>query len=272
MIIRICGTCLLFLAGTLLANTSARAQGPALVLAHRGGSYEFDENTLKAFRSSYEKGVRGFETDVRMTKDGVLVILHDDSLNRTYEGTGPVETKTAAELRGIKSKKTGQPFLFLDEFLEYFKDKTGVYLELEMKTSHRDLYPDDRVEEYCKKLYETAEARKPEGATYVYSSFDDRPIRIIHRLDAKAPISLIAGKPCSTEFIQRARSLGADRIACQLAGTSRTAVLEAQKAGLKVNGWPGHGIQDYYLALGLGVDVHCTDLPVAIFECQKRLP
>ena len=44
------------------------------VIGHRGGRYEFEENTLAAFKGSYEKGVRGYETDIRMTADGELVI------------------------------------------------------------------------------------------------------------------------------------------------------------------------------------------------------
>ncbi|NLF86295.1 MAG: glycerophosphodiester phosphodiesterase, partial [Lentisphaerae bacterium] len=47
--------------------------------AHRGGRSEFDENTLSAFQASYAAGLRGFETDVRMCKDGALVIMHDAS-------------------------------------------------------------------------------------------------------------------------------------------------------------------------------------------------
>ncbi|HWL07005.1 MAG TPA: glycerophosphodiester phosphodiesterase [Planctomicrobium sp.] len=271
MQIRGCGVAVLFLLGTLFCSIPVSAQESTIILAHRGGAFEFEENTMEGFRACYDQGIRGFETDIRMTKDGALVILHDDSLDRTHTGTGPVEEKTAAELKEIRTKKKGQTFLFLEEFLEYFNDKPGVYIELEMKTSNKKLYSDDRVQEYCRKLYQTVESLRPEGSTYVYSSFDERPIRAIHHLDAKAPVSYIAGKPCSTEFIEKAKALGADRIACRLDGTSRTAVLEAHQAGLKVNGWPGRSSQDYLLALGLGIDVHCTDIPLEILKWKKRL-
>jgi len=264
------GAFLLTLWGTLQATGLLHAQGPGLILAHRGGLAEFEENTMEGFRACYEKGIRGFETDIRMTQDGELVILHDDKLDRTYNATGSVENKPAAELRNITSRKHGHPVLFLQELLAYFADKPGVYIELEMKTSNKKLYPDSRLDEYCRKLFAAANAHQPQGATYVFTSFDERPIRIIHALDPKAPLSLIASKPCSSEFIQRAKELGADRIACQLNGTSRSAVREAQKAGLLVNGWPGHSLQDYYLALGLGVDIHCTDMPVALLAWQER--
>ncbi len=248
----------------------AQKPGP-IILAHRGGSYEFEENTMEAFRGAYEKGVRGFETDVRMTRDGALVILHDENLERTYNAKGVVENMTAAELKPVTSKK-GHKLLFLDEFLDYFADKPGCYIELEMKTSNATAYPDGRIEEYCRKLFTTAQARKPESSTYVYSSFDERPLKAVDALDPKAPTSLIAGKPCSAEFIKKAKAVGADRIACQLKGTSRTAVEEAHKQGLLVNAWPGHTVEDYYLALGLGLDVHCTDVPTAVQNVKENLP
>ncbi len=245
------------------------AEGP-VILAHRGGAYEFEENTMEGFQACYERGVRGFETDVRMTKDGVLVILHDDSLDRTHNASGPVEHKTAAELKDVVTKK-GQKMLFLDELLDYFADKPGVYIELEMKIRNPDLYPDSVVEGYCKKLYAAAEARKAEGSTYVYSSFDHRPLKAIEALDASAPMSLIASKPCSPKFIQQAKQLGADRIACQLKGTSREDIAQAHKAGLGVNCWPGRAEEDYLLTRGLGADVHCTDIPTVIQSVKEKL-
>jgi len=258
--------------GSALAGTHAafgQDKSP-IILAHRGGAYEYEENTMEGFRACYERGIRGFETDVRMTKDGVLVILHDDTLNRTHNGTGSVEHKTAAEIKDVVTKK-GQKMLFLDEMLDYFADKPDVYIEWEMKVSNKDLYPDARIAEYCQKLYAAAEKKKAKGSVYVYSSFDERPLKAIDAIAADAPMSLIAGKPCSAEFIQKAKAVGADRIACQISGSSRASIKEAQKAGLMVNGWPGRGAQDYHLAIGLGLDVHCTDVPVAVIGVKEQM-
>ncbi len=247
----------------------AQDSGP-LVMAHRGGAHEFEENTMQAFRTSYENGIRGFETDIRMTRDGVLVILHDDTLDRTYNATGSVEHKTAAELKDVLSRQ-GQRFLFLEEFLDYFADKPGVYIELEMKVSNKMLYSDERVLEYCQKLHQLGEAKRPATSIYAYTSFDERPLLAIRNLDKQAPTLLIASKPLSEEFIQRAKRLEVNYIGCQLSGTSRTMVKEAQKQGFKVNCWPGRTIQDYHLCLGLGVDVHCTDIPMAVLKVKDKL-
>lgn len=254
-----------------MSHAAEPAGGTApVILAHRGGAHEYEENTMAAFRASYERGVRGFETDVRMTRDGSFVILHDDSLDRTHSGKGAVENQTAAELKSVTSKN-GEPLLFLEDLLQYFADKPGCYIELEMKTGNKALYPDDRIAEYCKKLVAQVEAQRPPSSAYVYCSFDERPLKAVHAINPKAPMSLITAKPCTTELIQQAKSVGADRIACQLKGTSRAAVEAAHKAGLLVNAWPGHTIEDYYLALGLGLDVHCTDIPTAVQAVKEKL-
>lgn len=255
--------CWMLMGGLTLATDLTVGQERGLLYAHRGGAHEFEENTMEAFRGSYEKGLRGFETDIRMTKDGELVILHDDSLDRTHNASGPVEHKSAAELREVATKK-GQKFLFLDELLIWLADKPGIYLELEMKTSNKDLYPEGRLTQYCRRLHAAAQARQPKGSFYVFTSFDERPLKIVKQLDAEADLLLIRGAPCSPDFVKRAQSLGIKRIGFVMEGTSRAAVREAQKAGLWVNGWPGRTLQDYHLAVGLGVDGICTDIPLAV--------
>lgn len=248
----------------MLVAGIAQAQEKGLVFAHRGGAREFEENTLAAFKGSYDKGLRGFETDVRMTKDGVLVILHDDALQRTFGGAGRVEEMTAEELRPLKTKKTGQPFLFLDDLLNYFADKPGVYGEFEMKTGDAKAYPDARLEEYCRKIHDAVMAKRPKDSVYVFTSFDKRSLKIVKRLAPDAELMLISSGPCGDEIVRQAQELGVRRIGCRIEGTSRTAVRAAQKAGLKVTGWPGTSLEDYLLGLGLGLDAICTDIPVAI--------
>lgn len=58
--------------------------------AHRASRFEYDENTLPAFKACYEQGIRGFETDIRMSKDGLLVVNHDETFARLTPCTGAV--------------------------------------------------------------------------------------------------------------------------------------------------------------------------------------
>jgi len=73
----------------------------SLVISHRGANLEAPENTLPAFEKALAYNVDGFENDVHMTKDGVLVVVHDDTIDRTSNGTGYVCEMTFNELRAL---------------------------------------------------------------------------------------------------------------------------------------------------------------------------
>jgi glycerophosphoryl diester phosphodiesterase len=238
--------------------------------AHRGGAHEFEENTLGAFRSSYDAGIRGFETDVRMTVDGEMVILHDDTLDRTHHGKGAVEKLTAAEAAEVKSKKQGEPLLFAKELVSYLADKPGMYVEFEMKTSNKTLYPDDRIDEFVKNLHALVTKHIPTGSTYLFTSFDTRPLKAIRKIDPNANIMYIKGGPLTDEILKVAKEIGTNRVACKMEGTTRLAVKSAQEQGFIVTGWPGHTLEDYFLGLGLGVNAICTDIPVAVQQYIER--
>src|SRR5215218_5885046 len=71
------------------------------VIAHRGASGSAPENTLAAFELAVRQGADAFELDVRLTADGVPVVLHDPTLDRTSDYRGPLAALRAADLRAI---------------------------------------------------------------------------------------------------------------------------------------------------------------------------
>ena len=71
------------------------------IFAHRGASAYAPENTLPAFALAMQQGADGIELDVHLTKDGELVVIHDEKLDRTTNGTGLVKDYTLAELRSL---------------------------------------------------------------------------------------------------------------------------------------------------------------------------
>lgn len=72
-----------------------------IAFSHRGGRLRWPENTLLAFRNSAELGYQYFETDLHLSADGVLMVFHDDTLDRTTDGSGPINDYTADELKGF---------------------------------------------------------------------------------------------------------------------------------------------------------------------------
>ncbi len=252
----------LLFASTVFAQQAAEV----MVIGHRGGRAEFEENTLAAFKGSFEQGVRGYETDIRMTADGELVITHDASLKRMAGVDIDVEKSTRKEIKKVQTKQ-GNPILFLDELVKYFRGSDIAYIEWEMKSNN---YSEEQLKVYCDKAYKTVMKDKPAEALYIFSSFDHRSIRTMKQLHPDAECMLITSDPANEKTLKTAEELGVKRIACNVNGTSRKDVKAAHKAGIKVNLWPGNSVEDFQLALALGADVACTDYPVQVLNFAKE--
>lgn len=102
------------------------------VAAHRGWCEKYPENTMLAFKKAIELGVDQIETDIRITKDNELVLIHDATLERTTNGTGKVCEYTLAELKQLDAGK-GKQIPTLRELLELVKDHPTITLDLEFK-------------------------------------------------------------------------------------------------------------------------------------------
>lgn len=255
----------------LLASCIAMAQEPVEVIlfGHRGSRFEFEENTMAAFKGSYEAGIRGFETDIRISKDGELVISHDASLERMTTSKGIVEEMTAKELRKVRTKK-GEPLVFVDDMCKWLSKCDGMYIEFEMKSGS---YSDELLKEYCDKLYKIAMKNKPANSTYLFTSFDKRTLRTMKELHPDADLMLIVGKPVADEHIAEAKALGVKRLACNIDGSSRTMVHKAKKEGLIISLWPGVSVENFMLGVALGADGLCCDCAVKVKAfAEKNMP
>lgn len=107
---------------------------PLTVAAHRGDSYNYPENTASAFASAYESGAEMIETDVRLTKDDVLVLMHDATLDRTTNGKGRVKDYTYSELYELNAgtPKFPEKIPRFDDFLKW-ASTTHMTVNIEIK-------------------------------------------------------------------------------------------------------------------------------------------
>lgn len=109
------------------------------VAAHRGWRDEYPENTMASFKAAVALGVDQLETDVRITLDGELVLIHDATVDRTTNGTGKVCEKTLAELRALDAgshkgeKFKGEQIPTFKEFMDYAKTLPTMTLDIELK-------------------------------------------------------------------------------------------------------------------------------------------
>lgn len=115
-----------------------------IVAAHRGVPSLAPENTMAGYRLAYELGADQIETDVQLTKDGHIIIMHDGTVNRTTNGTGAVKDLTLEEIRqldaGIKFSEefAGEKVPTFREFLQEFKGK-DVILLIEIKQTGNNI-------------------------------------------------------------------------------------------------------------------------------------
>ncbi len=109
---------------------------PFINYAHRGASEYVPENTMLAFSLGITMGANGIETDVQKSKDGVLILFHDDTLDRVTGKSGSVSDYTLSELKSFSVNKNGilDKIVTLEEFLIAFAKKK-IHFAIELKSS-----------------------------------------------------------------------------------------------------------------------------------------
>lgn len=173
--------------------------GGPFIIAHRGGSLEAPENTMASFKHAVDVGAKFVELDVQMSSDGELVIIHDDTLERTTIGSGPVGDYTLAELQevdaGVKKGEQwkGEKIPTLRAVLDLCVG-AGVGVVIELKSPH--LYP-GMVEKVAALLGEMW----MQGAENLWCiSFDHDAVRRMRTLDADVPLGYLY-EPYAQDFV-----------------------------------------------------------------------
>jgi len=109
---------------------------PFLVIAHRGASAYAPENTAAAFDLALELGARHIELDVELSSDGHIVVIHDDTLDRTTNGLGPVTTRTLADLRRLDAgswfgeRFAGERIPVYSDVLKRYRGRAHLHTEI----------------------------------------------------------------------------------------------------------------------------------------------
>jgi glycerophosphoryl diester phosphodiesterase len=99
------------------------------IMGHRGASASEPENTLRSFKRALSMGVAAVELDVQLTKDGRLAVIHDETLDRTTNGRGPVKDFTLAELQHLDAGR-GEPVPSLEDVFDLVQGKAHLVVEM----------------------------------------------------------------------------------------------------------------------------------------------
>lgn len=247
-----------------VAAESAWKKKP-MVIAHRGGRKWAPENTMIGFKKSMDAGCDGVELDIHRCKSGELVVIHDETLDRTTDGKGLVKDCTYDEIKKLSAGKWyGKEFEservpLLSEVLDAFDGKMLVNIEIKNTPIEYVGIEDDLIN--LLKNY-----KHPEKI--MISSFDHELIRRIHK---KSPIYEVAFLDASiiADVGEYGKKLGATAWNAAHYELRPDAVERAQKAGLSVNVWTVDGSADWKRAMEWNVDGIVTDDPAGLIDFLK---
>ena len=245
------------------ANATIKTGGGPLVQAHRGSRGEYDDNALGGFKLCLEKGIRGFETDIRFTKDRKLVIMHDRLVARTTDGNGVVEEMTLDEIRKCRLQACSEPVPALDEVLSAFNRRKDVFIELEMKAYPNEFYTPEVLAEYCRALSKAAKEKLAPG-TYAFTCFNTNTLATMRRVAPCAPMGYIMGVGLTEEHIATAKALGCASVAPLGKKTTKELVEKAHAAGLTVCLWMCQSKADWDEYAAKGADRVTSDYPMLL--------
>lgn len=239
-----------------------------MVIAHRGWSGIYPENTMVAFRKAVELGCDGLETDVQLSSDGVPFLLHDETLDRTTTGAGYAKDLSYEELRrldaGCKHGEVfkGETIPSLEELLE-FVARSGVLVNLELKNSIFH-YQGIEAVTYAMVRRHGLESR------VIISTFDHYSLRACKSLDPAVKTGALYWD-CLYEPYDYVKKLGADALHPEYHSLTRDIVERSHALDLEVNAYTVDDEADISLMIELGVDGIITDCPDKALALRDRL-
>ena len=229
-----------------------------LVWAQRGASGYAPENTLAAFQKAVDLGADGVELDIQLTKDDQIVVIHDETIDRTSDGKGWVKDYTLEELRAFNYNRTKPEYKHADiptmrEVFELLKP-TGLFINIEIKTG---VVFYEKIEE--KILALTKEMGMEDRVCY--SSFNHYTVTRIHELKPDAEVGfLYADGPIDMPSYGVKHGVNALHPALynlQYDGF----VKECKEKGLKLNVWTVNERPYMEMCCQYGVDAIITNYP-----------
>jgi glycerophosphoryl diester phosphodiesterase len=229
------------------------------VFAHRGASEKAPENTLAAFELAAEMGADGIELDVHLSRDGRLMVLHDDTVDRTSSGTGTVHDMLCDELRALDVSMGIQGFSgaripTLDEVYALIK-KTGMTVNVELK---ENCYENGFL--VIPKALELAEQYGLVGRVF-YSSFNHYLLREMKQ-SAKAVQTAVLYDAAMVDVWDYTQKVPADAIHPYFQVLQdRQLVPQCHARGIAVRPWTVDREEELTQMFAAGVDTVITNRP-----------
>ncbi len=251
------------------ALTGTDMSGRAQVVGHRGNNRFAPENTLVSYEQALEAQAPIMELDLHRSKDGVVILIHDDTVDRTTNGSGEVKDMTLAQLKTLDAglwkdpKYTGETVPTFQETAELCKGRAIMML---------DLKADVKGHEIAKVLASTGIAQdqiivapwKIERAPGIKPYLPDAPMILLH----SSPPSAYNG---GDKFFEDMKAIGFSGFSLKWMHLPQDFVDGAHRHGMKVHTWTINDPEEISGAVLMGVDGIITDVPEAAAAIIKQV-
>ena len=245
------------------------------VISHRGANQVAPQNTLPAFKKSFEIGCDGVETDIHLTKDGIPVLCHNFTIDETSTGKGAIKDMTYEELlqfdfgsyKGEEFKGTKIPLV--EDFIKLCKENNVEVLNIELKSE----VPGEAPIEFPKVTIELAK-KYDMFDKLIISSFDPAILVVCKKLDPNCKTGLLyapdkkIGRKIMFKPFKFAKEIKADAVHPFSALVTKEYVKKAHKEGIMVNPWTVNKEKEIKRMIFCGVDGIITDDPGS---CNKLI-
>ncbi|MGN7386997.1 glycerophosphodiester phosphodiesterase [Sporosarcina sp. SAFN-015] len=228
------------------------------IIAHRGASGNYPENTIAAFKEAARLPVFGVEFDVHMAADGELVVIHDETIDRTSNGTSYVKDMSLAELKSydfgswFAPEFHGETIPTLKEVLDIF-DSTDHKLNIELKS---DIFP---YEGMVQKVLELIEERQLESRVII-SSFDHTAIQLVKRINPQIETAALFMEVL-VHPLDYLHKIPADALHILFPAAIRPSITEVIKSGMPVRTFTVNDESYATILKQAGVQSIFTDYP-----------
>jgi glycerophosphoryl diester phosphodiesterase len=252
-----------------VAERAFSQEGPPIVVAHRGACAERPENTLSSFDRAAELGAEAVEFDVRLTSDGVAVVMHDADVDRTTDGSGAVADLTAADVKRLRIDRSHE-VPTLEEALRLLSGRCAVDVEIKNLPGEQgfDADREGAVEATLRALDEVAFV-----GPVLLSSFNPASIRRARELAPDVPTGLLTGFEVEGwTALARARDDGHPWMlpfAGMVAAAGPALIEDVRAAGLRIGTWIADDPVFAVALMRTGVDAVATNDPAAILAARR---